>query len=156
MPSSITRCRAGWRGQSASIGEEAFDHPGEGGYVSLLPSGQHLCETMLCPRGLPRLARRQPFTRYLSTSHRIRSSAFEDSVHGLAHGAAAERAGLLALTVALTAVLAFALFEAAEAVDLTRADANDWVEHATLNAFALSIILHVGVGRRWPFAPAGQ
>jgi hypothetical protein len=78
---------------------------------------------------------------------------FEDLLHGRLNGAAAERAVLLALTVAFTAVLAFALFAAADAVDLTRADTDEWVEHAALNALALSIILHVGVGRRWPFAP---
>jgi hypothetical protein len=81
---------------------------------------------------------------------------FEDSLHGRVNGAAAERAVLLALSIAFTAVLAFALFAAADAVDLTRADTDDWVEHAALNALALSTILHVGVGRRWPFAPFPQ
>jgi hypothetical protein len=28
---------------------------------------------------------------------------------------------------------------------------DDWIAHAALNAIAASIILHVGVGRRWPF-----
>ena len=78
---------------------------------------------------------------------------FEDLLYGGVNRAAAERVVLLALTVAFAAVLAFALFAAADAVDITRADADDWVEQAALNALALSIILHVGVGRRWPFAP---
>jgi len=78
---------------------------------------------------------------------------FEDLLYGRVNRAAAERVVLLALTVAFAAVLAFALFAAADAVDITGADADDWVEHAALNALALSIILHVGVGRRWPFAP---
>ena len=73
---------------------------------------------------------------------------FEDSLYGRVNRAATERAVLLALTVAFAAVLAFVLFAAADAVDITRADTDEWVEHAALNALALSIILHVSVGRR--------
>jgi hypothetical protein len=78
---------------------------------------------------------------------------FEDALHGRVKNAAAERATLFAMTVAFTAVLALALVGASGAIDLGRADRDDWVEHAALNGLALSIILHVGVGRRWPFAP---
>jgi hypothetical protein len=34
---------------------------------------------------------------------------------------------------------------------LTKVSADDWVEHASLNALSTSIILHVAIGRRWPF-----
>jgi hypothetical protein len=59
-------------------------------------------------------------------------------------------AALASLLVAL-ALLA-GLSALAGAFSFTRADAQDWVAHASLNAITLSIILHVGVGRRWPFA----
>jgi hypothetical protein len=62
-----------------------------------------------------------------------------------------ERAALLVTTLALTALLAAALGAAADAVPLTRISADDWVEHASLNALSTAIILHVAVGRRWPF-----
>ena len=40
----------------------------------------------------------------------------------------------------------------AGAFTFMRADPEDWVAHASLNALAVSTILHVAVGRRWPFA----
>jgi hypothetical protein len=63
----------------------------------------------------------------------------------------AERAALLLGTLALTAVLAAGLGAAADAVGPSRVSADDWVQHASLNALSTAIILHVGVGRRWPF-----
>lgn len=69
-------------------------------------------------------------------------------------GPAAERAVLLLATVALAALLAVALQAIANrAMHLTPRAADDWVGHATLNALAVAIILHVAVGRRWPFPP---
>jgi hypothetical protein len=62
-----------------------------------------------------------------------------------------ERAVLLLATLALTAVLAVVLDAAAGTMPLTRVSPDDWVEHASLNALSTAIILHVGVGRRWPF-----
>jgi hypothetical protein len=41
---------------------------------------------------------------------------------------------------------------ACHGTQLTRATADDWVEHASLNATGVSIILHVAIRRRWPFA----
>lgn len=64
-----------------------------------------------------------------------------------------ERAVLLLATLALTAVLAVALGAAARTLDFTRLSADDWVEHASLNALSTAIILHVAIGRRWPFRP---
>lgn len=71
---------------------------------------------------------------------------------------AVERATLLLATLALAALLAVALHAiATRAMHLRPSAADDWVGHATLNALALAIILHVAVGRRWPFPhPADQ
>jgi len=59
------------------------------------------------------------------------------------------------LSVAVIAALATALFAVltayARTVDFGRGDPADWVTHACLNALAFSVILHVAVGRRWPF-----
>jgi hypothetical protein len=38
-------------------------------------------------------------------------------------------------------------------VSFTRASPDAWVAHAGLNAIAVSTILHVAIGRRWPFPP---
>jgi hypothetical protein len=59
-------------------------------------------------------------------------------------------AAIGALLVAAT--LFAALSAIAGAFDFTHAEPKDWVAHAALNALAVSIILHVAVGRRWPFA----
>ncbi|HST64285.1 MAG TPA: hypothetical protein VLM05_03760, partial [Mycobacteriales bacterium] len=68
-----------------------------------------------------------------------------------------ERVALLLATLALAAGLAVALDAAAGALPLRRVGTDDWVEHASLNALATAVILHVAVGRRWPFGrrPAG-
>jgi hypothetical protein len=66
-----------------------------------------------------------------------------------------ERVMLLLATLALTAALAVGLEGIAGELDLTGISADDWVEHAALNALATSIILHVAIGRRWPFLPQG-
>jgi hypothetical protein len=58
-----------------------------------------------------------------------------------------------AVTTLLAALALLGVLSAlAGAFSFTRAEAQDWVAHASLNAITLSIILHVGVGRRWPFA----
>jgi hypothetical protein len=62
-----------------------------------------------------------------------------------------ERTALLAATIALTVVLALGLSAVARRLHFTDLTAADWVEHATLNALSTSIILHVAIGRRWPF-----
>jgi hypothetical protein len=60
-----------------------------------------------------------------------------------------------ALTLAASAVLSAALYAAltayAHGVAWTRAEATDWVAHAGLNAIGAGVILHVAIGRRWPF-----
>jgi len=55
-------------------------------------------------------------------------------------------------SLAFTAALVIALRAAADGMSFTRANANDWVAHAGVNAIAVSILLHVAIGRRWPFA----
>ena len=77
---------------------------------------------------------------------------FEDWLHGRL-GPHGERATLLVLTLALAVVLAVALGAAVDAAGVRPPHAQDWVEHASLNALATSLILHVGIGRRWPFTP---
>jgi hypothetical protein len=68
----------------------------------------------------------------------------------------AERAMLLVLTLALAALLAIVLGATADALPLARVRPDEWVEHAALNALSTSIILHVAIGRRWPFLRHSQ
>ena len=60
-----------------------------------------------------------------------------------------------ALTVALTALVALALNRAlaayADGVHWTRATPDDWITTAALSFIGAGIILHVGIGLRWPF-----
>jgi len=60
------------------------------------------------------------------------------------------------LTLALTALVALALDRAlaayAGSVRWTRATPNQWLTTAALSFIGAGIILHVGIGLRWPFA----
>jgi hypothetical protein len=60
------------------------------------------------------------------------------------------------LTLALTALVALALDRALAAyaggVRWTRATPNEWLTTAALSFIGAGIILHVGIGLRWPFA----
>jgi hypothetical protein len=49
-------------------------------------------------------------------------------------------------------VLAPALYGVADGLRFTRASEDAWVTHVALNALSASVLLHVAVGRRWPFA----
>ncbi|MEU8344400.1 hypothetical protein SAMN05443665_10459 [Actinomadura meyerae] len=64
------------------------------------------------------------------------------------------------LTLVLSALVAFAidraLYAYAGTVAWTRATADDWVTTAALSFLSVGVILHVGIGRRWPFTPAGD
>jgi hypothetical protein len=62
-----------------------------------------------------------------------------------------EPAITLVAALVLAAVLALTLHALAAGMDFTRASADGWVAHVGLNAIGVSIILHVGIGRRWPF-----
>ena len=61
-----------------------------------------------------------------------------------------------ALTLGLTALVALALNRAlaayADGVHWTKATPDDWVTVASLAFIGAGIILHVGIGLRWPFA----
>lgn len=62
----------------------------------------------------------------------------------------------LGLTAALAVVLDFALSAYAHGVHWTRATPDDWVTTASLSFAGAGIILHVGIGLRWPFARPEQ
>jgi len=70
----------------------------------------------------------------------------------LLEGAFRSRPAVLAATVLLAVALYAALAEYASGVDWTRATAAEWIAHAGLNAIGVAVILHVAIGRRWPFA----
>jgi hypothetical protein len=61
-----------------------------------------------------------------------------------------------ALTLGLTAVVALALNRAlaayANSVHWTKATPDEWITTAALSFIGAGIILHVGIGLRWPFA----
>jgi hypothetical protein len=61
-----------------------------------------------------------------------------------------------ALTLALTAVVALVLYRAlaayADGVRWIRAAPDDWIASASLSFAGAGVILHVGIGLRWPFA----
>ena len=60
-------------------------------------------------------------------------------------------------TVALTAAALYAALTAiAHQARWTTATPEEWVTYAGLNAIGLGVILHVGIGRRWPFAAASE
>jgi hypothetical protein len=40
----------------------------------------------------------------------------------------------------------------ATTVRWTRAEPDEWIAFAGLNALGAGVILHVAIGRRWPFA----
>jgi hypothetical protein len=79
-----------------------------------------------------------------------------DGAFSMIFRAGAERPALLAAVFALGAGFELGLHAIATRFHFTRATPNAWVEQATLNAIAVSTILHVAIGRRWPFARSGQ
>jgi hypothetical protein len=66
------------------------------------------------------------------------------------------RLALLAGVVVLATALELGLHAYASGVTFVRGSADEWVAHAALNAIGVSVILHVGVGRRWPFNRGGE
>jgi hypothetical protein len=59
--------------------------------------------------------------------------------------------GTLALLAVVSAALYVLLTGVADTLSWERTTAPEWVSHAALNAIGLPVILHVGIGRRWPF-----
>jgi hypothetical protein len=66
-------------------------------------------------------------------------------------GAGRERFAVLVAMIALGAALLLGLELLAEGIDQAVVSRDEWVTHAALDALATSVILHVAVGRRWPF-----
>jgi hypothetical protein len=64
------------------------------------------------------------------------------------------RALILVLTAAVAIALDRALAGYAGSVHWVRVTPDDWVTTASLSFIGASIILHVGIGLRWPFAAA--
>jgi hypothetical protein len=65
---------------------------------------------------------------------------------------ARERLITLALVTVVSVALYAALTALAHQARWTTATPKEWVTYAGLNAIGLGVILHVGIGRRWPFA----
>jgi len=61
------------------------------------------------------------------------------------------RAATVAFNLACAAVLYAVVNAYADHLHWTTAHPIEWVAHVMLNAIALSVILHVAIGRRWPF-----
>jgi hypothetical protein len=62
------------------------------------------------------------------------------------------RAFAAAGTAGIAALLYVGLQALAHAADWTRAEPEEWTAYAALNALGAGVILHVAIGRRWPFA----
>ena len=65
------------------------------------------------------------------------------------------RPAAVALDLVLAALLYAVVNAYADHVHWTRAHPIEWVAHVMLNAIALSVILHVAIGRRWPLTRNG-
>jgi hypothetical protein len=62
------------------------------------------------------------------------------------------RALTVVLTAAVAAVLNRALAAYADGVGWAKATPDDWITTAALSFIGAGVILHVGIGLRWPFA----
>jgi hypothetical protein len=65
-----------------------------------------------------------------------------------------------AVTVGVVALVGAGLYAALTAIahqaHWTTATSEEWVAYAGLNAIGLGVILHVAIGRRWPFATSPE
>ncbi|HEY2435775.1 MAG TPA: hypothetical protein VGH93_01245, partial [Solirubrobacteraceae bacterium] len=68
---------------------------------------------------------------------------------------ARERLITLAVVAVLSAALYAGLTALAHRARWITATPTEWVTYAGLNAIGLGVILHVAIGRRWPFAATG-
>ena len=75
-----------------------------------------------------------------------------DGLPRSANHPARDRLITLAVVAVLSATLYAALTALAHQARWTTATPKEWVTYAGLNAIGLGVILHVGIGRRWPFA----
>jgi hypothetical protein len=77
---------------------------------------------------------------------------FEGWLDSLLTSAQARAANLAAVAL-LSALLFIGLQALAHATAWARAGPEAWTAYAALNAIGAGVILHVAIGRRWPFAP---
>jgi hypothetical protein len=63
----------------------------------------------------------------------------------------ARRVKVIGVAIA-TALLYVGLTAYARAIGWTRAEPEEWIAYAGLNAIGAGVILHVAIGHRWPFA----
>jgi hypothetical protein len=66
-------------------------------------------------------------------------------------GPVPERVATLVSTLIVATALYTLLTAYADSLDWTEPTSQEWVGHAGLNAIGVSVILHVAIGRRWPF-----
>lgn len=64
----------------------------------------------------------------------------------------ADRITVLVVILSVAVVVYAVLDTIANGRAWTRVSKEDWIAHACLNALGVSVILHVAVGHRWPFA----
>ncbi|MGW4487598.1 hypothetical protein ACWEOE_27585 [Amycolatopsis sp. NPDC004368] len=76
---------------------------------------------------------------------------FEDALPAR-WSAALDRVVSVLLALALAAVLHVVLLTLADSLSWGRGTPIGWVGHVTLNALSVAVLLHVAIGRRWPFA----
>jgi hypothetical protein len=69
---------------------------------------------------------------------------------------ARERTVTVGIVLLVGAGLYAALTAVAHQADWTTATPEEWVAYAGLNAIGLGVILHVAIGRRWPFATSPE
>ena len=62
-----------------------------------------------------------------------------------------DAAAAIAAVAVVAALLYISLRAYAHAVGWTRAEPDEWIAYAGLNAIGAGVILHVAIGRRWPF-----
>jgi hypothetical protein len=65
------------------------------------------------------------------------------------------RAAKVAAVALLSALLYAGLGALARGAEWNRAEPEEWTAYAALNAIGVAVILHVAIGRRWPFTPDG-
>jgi hypothetical protein len=73
------------------------------------------------------------------------------SMSMLFEGTLPNRVPRLAAVLLLAAALYLGLTAYANSIHWTHSSPTEWVAHVTLNGIAAGIILHVAIGRRWPF-----
>jgi hypothetical protein len=89
------------------------------------------------------------------TAMLLRGMLFEGSPRS-GDNPARERLIILGTVALVAAALYAALTAISQQARWTTATPEEWVTYACLNAIGLGVILHVGIGRRWPFATASR